>query len=61
MDWHIVDIIKGETRSTIDEIKDRLKQITKKHIKESKISVKDYINSIDKELEIKNFSRLSLS
>ena len=31
------------------------------YIKESKMSVKDYINSFDKGLEIKNFSRLSLS
>ena len=28
---------------------------------ENKISVKDYINSIDKELEIGDFSRLSLT
>ena len=35
--------------------------INQNYIKESKISVKDYINSIDKELEIRNFSRLSLS
>ena len=35
--------------------------INQTYIKESKISVKDYINSIDKDLEIKNFSRLSLS
>ena len=35
--------------------------INQNYIKESKISVKDYINSIDKELEISDFSRLSLS
>ena len=35
--------------------------INQNYIKENKISVKDYINSIDKELEISDFSRLSLS